>query len=175
MNLKKEPISYPVSVTEAKNHIRVTTEEEISELEHFIHTATQAAEAITGLDFAYTKNTLTLYDFVGDTIEINEGNFQEIVSITGDDVEYSVKRVYKYDYKFIIRLNNSIDVDELVIVWYGGLTDNDMATGNHDVLKNYIMVTAGDLSGPERSDYTIGSINKINAAERLLTQYKGYY
>jgi hypothetical protein len=175
MNIHKQKISYPVSLPEAKSQVKEETEDNDINITRLIKVATQYAENIVGMDLAYTKNTLTSADFIGNYITINQGNYKSLDYITGDDASIGYERVIEYPHKFIIELENSITVDELVVVWYGGYTEDDEDTDNYEAVRNYILVKIDSLVGPERSEYTLGSINKLNHAENLLNGLKGYY
>lgn len=175
MNIRKQKINYPVTLPEAKLQVREETEDNDVNIARLIKVATQDAENIVGMDLAYTKNTLTVADFIGNNIIINQGNFKSLDYITGDDASVGYVRVIKYPNKFIIELEESITVDELVVVWYGGFTEDDEDTDNYEAVRNYILIKIDSLVGPERSEYTLGSINKINQAENLLNGLKGFY
>jgi hypothetical protein len=176
MILKKEVISYPVSVTEVKAHVKSTDSEDDFELSRILKAATKDAENIVGMDIAYTLNTLTDYDFRSNRISINEGNFKELVSIEVDDVSIGHKRIRQYPHKFEIELHSAVNADELEVKWHGGYSSDDLDTQNLEAIKNYILVRCDSKFGPERSEYNIGVIKRNEQhAEHMLAQLKGYY
>ena len=175
MDIHKQKISYPVTLPEAKSQVKEETEDNDTNITRLIKVATNDAENIVGMDLAYTKNTLTTADFIGNYITINQGNYKSLDYITGDDTSIGYERVIKYPHKFIIELSESISVDELVVVWHGGYTEDDEDTDNYEAVKQYILLKVDSLYGPERSEYTLGSINKLNHAINLLNGLRGHY
>ena len=108
----KKPISYPLEKEFVADYVKVSEDSDVFHIERLIKVATKEAENEIGMDIAYTENSITYSDFTGSTIEVNEGNFISIISITGDDVSVGFSRVIDDGYKFKVELENSIDVDK---------------------------------------------------------------
>lgn len=174
-NPDKTKISFPVSLPEVKEQVKELTSDNDNYLRNLIEVATEEAESITGLDFAYTKCVLTLYDFSGDTITINDGLYSSVDSIRdADDNDVASDNVLIDGYKkFSIELVNSISTDELVITYYTGWPEGTGKVANLASVKRYVLVRVDDMFGPERSSYSYTPLRSTNKADNLLNSLKG--
>lgn len=162
---------YPLSVAEAKRHLRIpeNEEEDNDYIDNLIKAATQQAESYIGKDIALTSNVDTIYDFCDDSINILEGNFNEFTSgITDTSISVDVNNVQKmYNYT-LIELNSDYSADPLTISYITGFSEGECPA----VIKHAILIKVADLYDVERQSYTEGSIKKNKAFESLLDSYR---
>ena len=75
-----------VYLDEAKRHLRIEAdwEQDDEYITNLISAATQLCENYIGKDIALTTNTLKLWDYAGQYLTIDEGNFISVDSIETD-------------------------------------------------------------------------------------------
>ena len=167
----KTKVSYPVSLSEAKRHLRVEDDwhEDDDYIQNLVYAATAKAEQYIGKDIAETTNTQSIYDFSGDSIQVSEGNFESftqavddtstLVSVDYTDVFYNHANVY---------FDNSSTSDPLVISYVTGFDDGECPP----LIKQAVLIKIGDLYDIERQSYLMGSIRENKAFESLLDSFR---
>jgi len=153
---------YPVSLAEAKRKLRVdeTFKDDDAYLQTLLEAATLKAEQFIGADIAYTLNLQKIYDFVGQDLTLNEGNFLSLVSIiTDSSVSITADKTEIGYGKFYMELSDSVDSDPLYVSFYTGFSENECPND----IKAGILLILGDLyDGTDTSD----------TWERLLNPHK---
>lgn len=169
---KKVKTSYPVSLIEVKQHLRIDANnfEDDSYIENSIlKSATKFCENFIDKDIALTSNTLTVYDFNASSIKVKEGNLVSIDYIINNSSTLISDYTYEQsDDSFDIEFNTTIDSDPLKIQFTTGYATDECP----EEIKQAIFIACGDLYDVERSSYTLGSIKKSDVIERLLMYYK---
>ena len=161
---------YPVSVDEAKRALRVDADFDLDNdyIRNLIYAATQKAEEYIGKDIALTSNVLKIWNFSGDDIVLEEGNFNSLTSVQQSDASTSIsvseiRNFYNYT---LIELEDSAEEDPLYVNYVTGFSANECPA----LIKQAILVKVGDLYDEERSSYN--NIKNTGAWERLLDSYK---
>jgi len=163
---------YPVSLDEAKRHLRVDQEwsKDDDYIRGLIEAATQKCEEYIGKDIALTSNVLAIYDFVGPDLYLEEGNFISLDSVKQSDASTSISvdhteilynRVY-------IELSSHADQDPLYLYYTTGFA----AGACPALIKQAVLVKIADLYDDQRSSYSNGTSKNENAYERLLDSFK---
>ena len=109
--IKKTKLSYPITLKEAKRHLRVELDftEDDEYISSLIEAATRKAEEYIGKDIAYTRNVFTFYDYSGDGIFIDEGHFIEVEEIVTDSSTLvTTDDIREYYNSFYIPFDNSV-------------------------------------------------------------------
>ena len=162
--------TYPVSLPEAKRHLRIddSWDKDNDFIRNCIWAATQKCEEYIGKDIALTTNVWKIYDYVGSSLWIEEGNFNSLTSvqqadastsITVDHIEKGYNRVY-------VELEESVSVDPLYVNYVTGYSVGEVPA----LMKQAVLVKIGDLYDVERQSY---SAYKENFAyQKLLDSYK---
>jgi len=167
----KTKTDYPVSLAEAKRHLRVDKDfyDDDDYIQGLIYAGTQKAEEYIGKDIALTTTVLDLYDFIGNDIVLDDANFVELTSIVTDSsVAISSSEVRSYYNFTYIALSTSADADPLTVTYKTGYELGDCPA----VIKQAILIKVGDLYDVDRSSYTLGIFKEGKAFERLLDSYK---
>lgn len=123
MYISKSKISYPISIPNDELFIKRTLSIHITETEDndfinsLLESATEETEGLINQDIAYTNNVVTLGDFSGSELIINQGNLNSITSIINNDSstlinDYEVKKCYA---QFIIKFGSDINCESLII------------------------------------------------------------
>lgn len=162
---------YPISLPIAKRHLRVDEDwyDDDDYIQNLIYAATEKAEQYIGKDIALTTNVMEYYDFVGDDITIDEGNFIQVDSIVTDSSTLvTVNQTRKYYNSVFIDLIGSVDSDPLTITYQTGYNEDKCPS----VIKQAILIKLADLYDIDRSNYTLGTFKEGQAFERLLDSYK---
>ncbi len=173
MNVKVKS-NYFISLAEAKKHLRqdVSFTDEDSYITQLIEAATGFAENYIEKDIAVTVNTLTILEFSGTEIVIQEGNYRSVTSVTGsgsgliDAGDYTVK--YD-DATFTIVLDDSVSISDetMTIVFVTGYTLSIYPKQ----IKQAVLIKIHDLYDPERGTFNIGVLKMNDIFEGLLNFY----
>jgi len=167
----KTKLSWPVSLSEAKRHLRVEDDwhEDDDYIQNLVYAATAKAEQYIGKDIAETSNSQTIYDYVGDDLYLQEGNFLSFTQAVTDSstlvgVSYS-ETFYNYAK---VEFSESVDSDPLVIEYVTGFE-----TGNcPPIIKQAVLIKIADLYDVDRQNYLMGSIRENKAFESLLDSFR---
>ena len=83
----KTKLTYPVTLDEAKRHLRVDERFELDDdyISRLVFAATKKAEEYIGKDISLTSNVLTIDNFCSDTLFYDEGNFYSLTSVVIDN------------------------------------------------------------------------------------------
>ncbi len=169
--ITKTKVSFPVSLDEAKRHLRVDETFEIDDdfIQGLIFAATLRAEQYIGKDIALTNNVLILDDFCSDTLFYDEGNFNSLTSIIDDaSISYSPLKTRTFRNGFYLEFSSVIDTDILTISFKTGFNYNQCPQD----IKQAILIKISDLYDSERSDYQFTSTRDTKAFERILDVHK---
>ena len=170
--IAKTKTEYHVTLAEAKRHLRGLDNEFNEEDEYLrdtIKAAVEMAEGEIGKDIATTTNVLTLNEFTGGEVKVNEGNLISITSITDDGAALSDFTTYVYRDYFRVELDTDVDSDQLVATFQTGYDKGKLPFA----IKHAILIKVGDLYDVERSSRIIGSIFADSGAfERYLAPFK---
>ena len=172
MNPEKTKTKYPISVLEAKRHLRIDMDwnDDNDYIVDLIKAATEIAENYTGIDIAKTHNILTLYDFYGDKVTLQQGDYIEADSLTCDncgDASVGIDYVVKNRNTTEVYFTTYLDGDPLIFQYYTGYNDNVPAP-----IKRAILLKIGELYDVDRQGYVVGSTTKTNAFENILNPYR---
>jgi len=167
----KTKISYPVSLSEAKRHLRVEDDwhEDDDYIGNLIQAATSKAEQYIGKDVAETTNSQSLYDYSGSYLKLAEGNFEsftQAVTDTSTLVEVDHTEVF-YNYAYI-EFDESVTADPLVICYNTGYNEGECPA----IIKQAVLIKIGDLYDQQRQSYDIGNLKPNKAFESLLDSYR---
>jgi len=174
----KTKTKYPVTLNEAKLHLRLDTStmtpdyyDEDTYLQNVIYAATEAAEQFIEKDIALTDNVAEYYDYSSDTITLDEGNFIGVTSIVSDaSVLSTVSETRKYYNGTYIKLAASVTSDPLTINYQTGFDPSTNAAPYN--IKQAILIKIASMYDIDRSDYTLSIFKEGKAFERLLMPYK---
>lgn len=164
---------YPVTLGEVKRHLRVDPNnfEDDEYIENsIIPSATRFCENYIDRDIALTSNVLTIWDFIGNELRVNEGNLVSLDNIISDSSTLlTYDTLVKCDTHFIIEFSTSLDQDPLKVEFTTGYEEGDCP----EEIKQAVYIQAGNLYDVERSSYTMANYSKRNdAVERLLNPWK---
>ena len=110
-----------VTLTEAKRHLNVEDSRDDDKITDLIYSAQEEAEDYIGKTIAKSTCTLTIRDFAGNFININEGDFASIVDVKDEsDVTLDIKELNTYYTYFSIELVNSVTTDTLTVTYLSG-------------------------------------------------------
>lgn len=167
----KTKSSYPVSLSEAKRHLRVEEDwhDDDDYIDNLIKAATQKAEQYIGKDIAETENVKIMYDYYGSSIVLDEGNFDSFTQAVSDsstlvDIDHTE---IGYNYAEVI-FNSSISSDPLTITYKTGFVEGECPV----LIKQAILVKIADLYDIDRQSYTVSTYKESKAFESLLDSYK---
>lgn len=171
----KTRTSWPVSLSEAKRHLRV--EEDFNEdddyIQNLIYASTQKAEQYIGKDISETENVQELFGWSGQYLTISEGNFisytQGIVEDTSTLVSAVDTQIF-YNYAYI-KLDQSISCPSFTpfIIYYKTGYEEGYCP---ELIRQAILVKIADLYDVDRQSYTIGSLKENRAFQSLLDSYR---
>jgi len=161
----KEKIGASVTLSQIKHQLNI--EQDFSEDDE--QSATRAAENYIGGDIVLTHNTLELFNHTGQYIKIEEAPFHSIDEILADGTPIVNYEVILKETYFVVKLEESITADKLVIEFYTGKDENNIPKD----LLSAILVKTTDLYDIERSSYTTGTnFRSTEAFKNLLNSYK---
>jgi len=170
----KTKLSWPVSLSEAKRHLRVEDDwhEDDDYIQNLIYAATAKAEQYIGKDIAETSNVQTIYGtYGGDEIQIQEGNFMSFTdaSLKGSSLAVDHTEIF-YNYANVEFSNSfSLSDDEPIMLYYKtGFDDGECPF----LIQQAILVKIGDLYDIDRQSYVMGSIRENKAFEHLLDSFR---
>lgn len=169
--LTKTKLYYPVTLEEAKRHLRVDDTFVLDDdyITALIQAATKKAEEYIGKDIALTNNVLLLDNYSGDTLFYEEGFFNSLTSVVTDSSSLVVpSKTRKYLNAFYLEFTNYMDADPLTVTFKTGFTQGECPLD----IKQAILIKIGDLYDGERSSYTFTSSRDTKAFERMLDSYK---
>lgn len=169
--ITKSKAYYPVSLNEAKRHLRVDMDftDDDDYIEDLIVSATTLAENYINKDIAKTTNTLEIYNFYGDSITIYEGNFISVIDVV-DEYDASIGTIdytAGHNNSFTINWSSPIEADPLKITFYTGYNDNETP----QLIKQAILIKIGDLYDNARSDYNWNGMQDNKVFETILNSY----
>jgi hypothetical protein len=161
---------YPVSLDEAKRHLRVDDDWDKDDdyIRNLIQAATQKCEEYIGKDIALTANITKVHDFVGCDLYLEEGNFISLDSVRQSDAStlIAVDHTETYYNRVYIELSSHADQDPLYLYYTTGFAAGQCPA----LIKQAVLVKIGDLYDVERQSY---SDHKENYAyQRLLDSFK---
>jgi len=171
----KTRTSWPVSLYEAKRHLRV--EEDFTDdddyIQNLIYAATQIAENYIGKDIAETSNVQRLFDFCGQYLNIPKGNFIEFTQGIIEDSSTLVSAIdtqifNNYAY---IKLNSSVSTGEFTpftIYYKTGYAELNVP----ESIKQAVLIKIADLYDVDRQSANISSLRETKAFENLLNAYR---
>lgn len=162
----KQKLDYLITLDEVKRGLRID-ELDINEdqsISFYLKAAVNYCENYMNSDIALTKNTLTVYDFKGDRLRIDEGNLIIVSGLTGTSITYGV---FDNITDFNIYFDDYVSETDLTIGYYSGFESSTLP----EIIKNYIIIKTGDLFDIERNSYTTSSY-KVND---LAAMFLGYY
>jgi hypothetical protein len=169
--LTKSKSVYPVSLLEAKRHIRLDADfiDDDDYIESLIEVATAMAENYINKDIAKTTNTLEIYDFDTDSVTIYEGNFISVIDVVdaNDASIGTVDATYSYFNSFKIDWTNNLSSDPLKITFYTGYNENEAPK----IIKQAILIKIADLYDSARSDYNWNGMQDNKVFESILNYY----
>ena len=165
---------YFVTLAEAKVHLRVDVAftAEDSYIAQLIKAATGFAENYIEKDIAKTAGTLTLLEFSGSKIIIQEGNYRSVTSVTGsvsgliDSGDYNVK--YD-DATFTITFDNSVNINDetITILFETGYISSTYPAQ----IRQAVLISIHDLYDPERGSFTMNAVKQNGVVKNLLNYY----
>jgi len=161
---------YPVSLDEAKRHLRIddSWDKDDDYIRNLIEAATQKCEEYIGKDIALTSNVLAIYGFLGCDFYLEEGNFISMDSIKQSDASTAIgiDHTEIYYNRVYVELATDADQDPLYLYYTTGYA----AGACPALIKQAVLVKIGDLYDVERQSY---SDHKENYAyQRLLDSFK---
>jgi hypothetical protein len=169
MPITKVKSDYFITLQEAKDHLRVDTINEDSYIMNLIKSAVEHSENFINKDIAATTSTLVLKDFIGGTIEIDEGNFISITSVKdalNNSLTYSDLCIYDSSFKFL--LDASLPEQDITIIFKTGYTNATLPYP----LRQYIMIKIADFYDIERSSYNFNNLVRQNLENTILEYYQ---
>jgi len=166
----KTKINYPVSLDEAKRHLRIddSWDKDDDYIRNLIYAATEICEQYIGKDISGTTNTLKIWDYVGQYVYLDEGNWNTITSVLKDDGSTQISVVEeKVFYNGVeLKLSGTTNEDPLYVNYKTGFTPGKVPYQ----IKTAVLIKIGDLYDVERQSY---SAEKENYAfQRLLDPFK---
>jgi len=170
---KKTKSLYPVTLTDVKRHLRIDLnyfdDDEYIE-NSIIPSATKFCENYIGEDIALTSNVMTIYDFIGSAVKVDEGNLVSIDNIISDSSTLITDYTLVNEGKgyFTIEFSPSLDEDPLKIEFTTGYESGECP----DEIKQAIYIECGNLFDVTRSNYVYNGIQNIKAVERILNYFK---
>jgi hypothetical protein len=169
--ISKTKTTFPVSLADARKHLRLDDDftDDDEEINLLIEVATQLAEDYLNKDIALTTNTLKLYDFLSDTIEVNESNLIEVVSVKDEyGNSYTWDKFYVWDSHFEIELDSTPSGDPLTVVFTTGFESGKCPKPIIQAIK----VKIWDLYDIGRSSHLSQGVTDTKLFERLLDSYQ---
>lgn len=170
--ISKTRTVYHVDLEEAKNHLRVDADflDDDELINEMIEAAHEIAENFIEKQIALTTCVMTLNDFSGSVISVPEGNFISLTSVVdGDSIEYTKDFINIYDDHFDIHLDESINVDQVIVTFEAGFEEDSCPAA----IKTAIKIKVADLYDTERGSYTLALQNN-KTFEVILVNYKPF-
>lgn len=163
----KQKLDYLITLDEVKRHLRIDELETDNDdsINFYLKASINYCENYINSDIALTKNTLTVYDFKGDRLRIDEGNLIIVSGLTGTSITYGV---FDNITDFNLYFDEYVSETDLIIEYYSGFEKSSLP----DIVKNYIIIKTADLFDVDRNSYTASSYKVNNLAEMFLGYYK---
>jgi hypothetical protein len=173
--ITKTKVSYPLSLEMIKRHLRLHNDfsDDDDYIMELLYSATQMVENYMNKSVAKTLNTLRIDDFNNDVVQIYEGNFLSLSTITDENSTSLLSSVVQtsahYDY-FTIEFDGQKSADPLTLEFYTGF---ELET-TPELLKQAIMIQVSDFYDNNRSSYNWNGVQDSKIFERILNQYASY-
>jgi len=155
MPIQKTKTDYPITLSKAKIHLRVDIDytNDDAYIQTLIKAATRQSENYIGKDLALTSNVSSIFDFSGDTIRINEGNFVSVENvITDTSTLVTVNTTKIYDNSFVLLLNEQVnsttEYEPLQVEFTTGYTDQTVP----EEIAQAILIKIGNMYDIDRED-----------------------
>jgi hypothetical protein len=166
----KQKLDYLITLDEVKRHLNIdeldtSNDEYLSDL---IQVGVQFCENYINSDIALTKNTLSVYDFRGDRLKVDEGNLITVSGLTGTTVTYGLfDNIIDFNLYFDSFISSDTD---LILEYYSGFSKSSLPRP----IQQSILIKIADLFDVERNNYTTPSYKANNVIDILLGYYKKY-
>ena len=167
--ITKVKSDYLITLAEAKAHLRVDTSAEDTYITNLIKAAVEYCENYIQKDIAVTANTLVIYDFSGQLVEVDEANLASITTVkdgSGASLTYETE-IERTDCSFIIELINSQSETDLEVKFVTGYTSGTLPAS----IRQAILIKLADLYDVERNSYNLGTFQANNAIMSFLNFY----
>jgi len=168
-NITKSKALYPISLAEAKRHLRVDVDfrDDDDYIENLITAATTLAENYINKDIAKTTNTLRIYDFSSDYLEVYEGNYISIIDVvdSNDASIGTLDYILNHDNSFIVEWTDTITTDPITLTYYTGYDECPV------LIKQAILTKIGDLYDSARSNFAWNGMQDNKVFETILNFY----
>lgn len=161
--------SWPLSLDEAKRHLRIEEEfhEDDDYISNLIQAATQKAEQYIGKDIAETTNTQQIFDWCGNELWLDEGNWLGFTSaITDSSVALTVNHIDINYNGVYIEFNEGLSADPLTLVYKTGYAEGNCPA----LIKQAALVKIKDLYDYQRQSFSNERENK--AFESLMDSFR---
>jgi len=175
MPVAKTKTIYPVTLAEAKRHLRIDADydDENDYIRSVIKAATLEAENYIGKDIAYTSNVASLFDFSGDTITLREGNVIEVTEVITDtsvSASIGVARIYDNYTKILLTetINSTTDYTPMQVKYTSGYGEDDCPLE----IQQAILIKIANMFDVNREDATPGYMKEGFASNNLLNPHK---
>jgi hypothetical protein len=179
MFVEKSKISYPITISSdiafIKRQLSIDANDTVDDeyINGLLEAAIEITEGFINKDIAYTSNVLTIEDYDGSDIYVDEGNLKSIVNLVNYDSSTLITNydLVNYYNGFTLTFETPLDAEKLILTFYTGYSDaSELPKG----LKQAILVKLADLYDTERNSYNYSGISNSTAWERLASQYKIY-
>ena len=175
-NVVKTKTEYPISLSEAKVHLRVDVDYNNDDgyIQSLIKASVREAENYIGKDIALTTNAASIFDFTGDTLTLDEGNLSSVTNVITDVSTLATINVTKTFYnKFQILFPSTItsttEYTPLTVNYVTGFTADNCPTE----IKQAILIKVANMYDVNREDATPSYLNvKDSASNSLLNSHK---
>jgi len=175
MPVEKTKTYFPLSLDEAKRHLRVDVDynEDDDYINDLIYAATREAENYIGKDIALTSNVANIFKFSGDDIRINEGNCLQVNEVISDSSTLIVPAVTKIFYNYFeVELSSYINyTNEYVPLQVKFDTGYDAGDCPQDI-KQAILIKIANMYDVNREDSSPAYLKDSYASNNLLNSYK---
>lgn len=162
---------YPVSLLEAKRHLRIENDfvDDNDYIVSLIKSATMLAENYINGDIAYTHNELTMNNFDTDRIKIYEPNFNKFVNAfdTDDNPIGTVEITKKHYEYFTVEWKQRIKHNPITLKYYTGYDEDETP----ELIKSAILIKVADLYDNNRSSWVYTGIMDSKVFETILNFY----
>lgn len=169
-----------IDLGDVKRHLRIDEMDEYAEdtyLTSLLQVGVDFAENYCNADIAYTENLLTVYDFIGDRLQIDEGNLIYFSGITGTSVTYQVFdnlidfTIY-FDEAFAsygrVFIDAPLHGTDLMLKYSSGFTKDTLPS----TIRQAILIKIADLFDVQRNSFTTSTFRANDVIDILLGYYK---
>jgi len=163
--------SWPVSISEAKRHLRVDEDfhDDDDYIQNLVYAATERAQNWIGKDIAETVNVQELFDWTGQYLTVQEGNFisytQGIIEDSSTLVTAVDTQIY-YNYAYI-KLSQSVSTDEFtpfIVTYKTGYEEQQVPV----VIKQAIQIMIGGMYDGDEERVAKTWQNMLNAYRKMI-------